>query len=39
MFLDPSTVPATVLMGTNGAGLWRAGFDATGQLSGVWTHE
>jgi hypothetical protein len=31
--------PSTVLMGTNGAGLWRASFDATGTLSSAWTHE
>ena len=30
----------TVLMGTNGAGLWRATFDTTsGALASAWTHE
>lgn len=30
----------TVLMGTNGAGLWRATFDtSTGALASAWTHE
>jgi hypothetical protein len=28
-----------VLLGTNGAGLWRATFDTSGALSGTWTHE
>ena len=37
ILVDPSN--GTVLMGTNGLGVWSATFDTTGALATAWTHD